>query len=55
MKVNFDYATNETVVRLNEIETERLTGLINREVHGSADPEMDKTGQLEDALTDLFT
>lgn len=55
MKVNFDYATNEVVVRLTELESLRLAGLIYRETKGVPDPEADNSSQLEDALTELFT
>jgi hypothetical protein len=55
MRVNFDYATNEIVVRLTDLEADRLTAIIHRETQGMPDPQNDKAGQLEDALTELFS
>ena len=55
MRVNFDHSTNETVVRLTDLECNRLTAIIHRETHGLPDPEADAAAQLEDALTELFS
>ena len=54
MKVNFDYATNEVIVRLSELESIRLTAVILRETHGVPDPDADNSAQLEDALMELL-
>jgi hypothetical protein len=54
MRVNFDYSTNEIVVRLTDLEASRLTAIIHRETHGSPDPEADASAQLEDALAELY-
>jgi hypothetical protein len=55
MRINFDYATNEIVVRLTDLEARRLTAVVNRETHGLADPEADACARLEDALVELFS
>lgn len=55
MRVNFDYSTNETVVRLTELEVVRLTAVVANEINMSPDPEADPSALLEAALSELFT
>lgn len=55
MRVNYDHATGNHIVTLNETEAQRLIGFLNVGTRSIADPEADSSSQLEDALTELLT
>lgn len=54
MKVNFDHATHETIIRLTRAEALRLVACICRATETIPDSTADESAQVEDALKDLM-
>jgi len=55
MKVNYLWASKEIVVKLDEIEAQRITAFIAHHLICTSDPDSDIPSQLEDALTEILT
>jgi len=55
VKVNFNHATKDHIVTLDEAEAKRLVAVLAKTLKVSVDPEADTNAQLDDVLNEVWS